>query len=455
MVGLKKPFLPRLDHIECMARANLVRAAFGATLHDEEKHLRDVRAAQGMTKLPSTGSTTKSKIEALPLVKSNTGSSAGGASPAMSERSTAAPSSIFSGSSERSESKSIMLAADDMKRSHSQRPTARRSGTAMMTPSYSLRSGSKRITIDGCHEMAMQRSRSKNCEAHQDKAADTDAMLASLGWDQKLDSELVDPVFQEMSKLEDAWARGQLQISSAIFQELQSEVSAGLCRFELDQDARMERVINLELMNVSREDGSVLVHLGKWIPSRGLRVLFHLPGGKADWRSGPFSQLQYVLKGELGWLTSRGQVKLTSRDKHVSVDADHKSGMQTRCNTTEHFAEFTKSPLRRRRLAQADGTTRGFSVGSPGSIFEMDQDDDYFDIAAEAGVEGVKVSAVIRSEKDVDLYSWLPQDVWSSRSQPHCKALLQQWTMTFEERVKAHMEGYAMLTSSWDSNFLN
>eukprot|EP00440_Ansanella_granifera_P030362 gb/GFBE01032985.1/.p1 GENE.gb/GFBE01032985.1/~~gb/GFBE01032985.1/.p1 ORF type:complete len:527 (+),score=69.25 gb/GFBE01032985.1/:1-1581(+) len=203
------------------------------------------------------------------------------------------------------------------------------------------------------------------------------------------------------------------------------ELQAGVCQVGFAIDGSVERFVTLHAVRIETSDKNVLMQVGRWRPRHGFMGMCVYPGAKRPTATDFDSYIDFLLR-ELEPLLEGQEVVRQGSEVNVIKDKSLQFDIQT---------------TYRRILQLATLQPAALTMGPRKSQKSFDNTKDVYLLGPPSTIDGVmvgqsKVTAVMRSPSEVEVYAWVPCALVDRMDEvPEIKRGVRQWAVRFESQL--------------------
>jgi hypothetical protein len=178
-----------------------------------------------------------------------------------------------------------------------------------------------------------------------------EALLRSVGFDTAFESEIQAQLLMKASYRLVSALRENRTISAAQEVELRTETDAGLCFLEKDPsnlELGLHRVVFVEVAEISRSDGRVLLEVGTWQPGGKIKATVRLPGHKRQMKTDKFAFIKDTMKDVIRFEDENLHLRWGGHSEHtIRGQSLTFQEVPTTYYRTVHSAKLPRNPARR------------------------------------------------------------------------------------------------------------
>lgn len=269
-----------------------------------------------------------------------------------------------------------------------------------------------------------------------------------------------------LDNLQKALADGR--ISPDVCQELTHEVESGRSNIEADPEIGFQRVVILELAQLTRGDGRILVELGKWISGKGTKPRILLPGLKRARNEDPIKVLRAKLELDFQW-TDVSELTFRSKYEKVvmnSLEERHTLQLPTKYIQNIHIVQLAEHRAQSKEMFRSGA--KGFQRAASQNFDSKQQNNKArgsgrmsgrmsrrFSYEPSQGLVGIPIvsedpsfpSRTVYSvsareqlaKTSATLYAWISVDDWEFLKSAEGKELLERWMKECQKLLEAQL----------------
>lgn len=216
-------------------------------------------------------------------------------------------------------------------------------------------------------------------------------------------------------------------ISADTYQVLEREYVTGDCDFRLDDDGKLLRIVQLQVLEL-RHEQSVLLRVANWKVSKGFVSKVELPGGKLPRNNFCNTWMHAFIDDNLGFLPYSHRVVMHGHYVEVQTTFSKRFQVQTRYRKV--IVEATLTP----KVAENSGHRRRSKPSTLGRVLAVQIQSpskrSWPQLCEIPLLADVAAFLVRNNDFEADIFTWMPLDLYETMDE--MKLQFHTWASSFK-----------------------